>query len=112
MWSHVVANVEPPPDFRNDFVLDDVPPTDYVLTAGDDIEIILFDLWSRKQEHRMATQQMKQLELALMRHMGSSHTQINRRDGTVAVTWRLAKNNRRPLVVKYKNLDASFDEIG
>lgn len=109
---HVVANVAPPPDFRNDFVLDDAPAMANALIAGDDIEALLLELWSRKQEQVHATEQMQTLELALMREMGTAYTQINRRDGTVAVTWRPGKNGRRPFVVKYKALDASLEISG
>jgi len=97
---HVEADNPPPPDQRSDIVVGAPCRGGLILTADDELESVLDARAASKNLLKVELKHVRRLDTVLIDAMGADFDQINRRDGTVAVTYRAGKDGTRRLVAK------------
>jgi len=97
---HVLTGQAPPPDQRSDIVVGAPAEGGLILVADDDLEAVLDARAASKNLLKVELAHVRRLDTVLIDAMGADFDQINRRDGTVAVTYRAGKDGTRRLVAK------------
>jgi putative phage-type endonuclease len=90
----------PLPDQRSDIVVGAPAENGLILTANDDLDLVLDERGAYKLQEQAAGQHVKRLDARIVQALGDDYEQMNRRDGTVAATHRVGKTGKRRLVVK------------
>lgn len=97
---HVVGNEPPAPDHRSDLVVGQPLEQGMILTADDELEELLHRRHHVKCIVDSQQGELDKMDARLCAQMGDAHDQVNLRDGTVAATWKTAKNGKRRFVIK------------
>jgi putative phage-type endonuclease len=97
---HVLTGQAPPPDQRSDIVVGAPAEQGLILVADDELDAVLDERRAYKLRERLAVQHGKRLDTLIVSAMGNDFHQVNRRDGTVAATYRVSKSGSRRLSIK------------
>jgi len=97
---HVLTGQAPPPDQRSDIVVGAPAEGGLILVADDELEAVLDERNAWKLQSSASSKHVKRLDTLIVSAMGADFDQINRRDGTVAATYRAGKGGSRRLTVK------------
>ena len=97
---HVHGDRPPPPDQRSEIIVGAPDESGLILIADDDLDEIIDARQELKAAEKASKAELGRLDAIICHYMGNQFDQINRRDGSVAATWRVGKGGTRRLVVR------------